>query len=80
MRSLTDALPSPLSLYLHPVHNISEIDSLSILATAHFIEAPVTSRGDKCLLIELLSSFGSILHTQQEWLFCNQLDLVTVPC
>lgn len=80
MRNLRGTLTAPLSLDLHLIPNISVIYSLlSIWTTTLLIRASIIFRGDKCLLIELLSSFISISHIQPEWLFCNT-NWILSPC
>ena len=72
LRNLRGTRTAPLSLDLHLIPNISVIYSLlSIWTTTLLIRASITFRGDKRLLIELLSSFISISHIQPEWLFWN---------
>lgn len=58
-RNLRDSLTAPFPWYLYSTQNISETCSLlSILTTTLRIEAPISSRGDPCLLHELWSSFA----------------------
>lgn len=80
-RNLRDSLTAPFPWYLYSTQNISETCSLlSILTTTLRIEAPISSRGDPCLLHELWSSFAPSPHTTRVAFACSQLDLVTTPC